>query len=183
MVLNGYTNYPRIHVNEELTFSLDNSTVTFGTLSVGNSFTSVTSVTSTVSTNAGFGYTIRAWSTQQMSAQVNLPQFTINDWAGTNAVPTAWTLKCIADSNSCGFGYSSDDGALTTGTPDRFTNGGPNYAGFTHGDQNSNGDPVADETGTAQNSKHQINLKVSVPSGQPAGVYKTTLLFIATQTF
>jgi hypothetical protein len=183
----GYTVYPRIHVNEELTFSLNNTNVTFGTLGAGNSFTAVTSVTTTVSTNAGQGYVIRSWSTSKMSTPVDLPQFKISDWTGTNAVPTDWSVNCITDSVSCGFGYNSDDLTLSGGTANRFNTSGTNnlYAAFIHGDNNSNGDPVADETATtiSATTKHQINLKISVPSGQAAGVYKTTLLFIATPTF
>ena len=30
----------------------------------------------------------------------------VNDWTGTNAVPTSWTSTCIAASQ-CGFGYSN----------------------------------------------------------------------------
>ncbi|MDO8557997.1 MAG: hypothetical protein Q7S09_02260 [bacterium] len=180
----GYTVYPRIHVNEELTFSIDDSTVTFGTLDATNNFTAVTSTTATISTNAGSGYVVRAWATSRMT-HVNLSAYTIADWPASNAAPTAWAGNCISN-GLCGFGYSTDDAALATpGLPDRFTNPKA-YAGFTHGDQNSNGDPVGDETATSTiltTIKHQIDYRISVPQTQAAGVYKTTVIYIATPTF
>ncbi|MDP3963599.1 MAG: hypothetical protein Q8Q39_03825, partial [bacterium] len=179
----GYSAYPRIHVNEELTFSLDKTAIGFGLLGPSNNYTSVTTVTSTVITNASFGYIVRAWTTSRMT-HANLAQYTISDWTGTNAAPSTWTGNCVTN-GQCGFGYATDDGSLTGGTFDRFTN--PlSYAGFIHGDDNANGDPIADETATsttAFTTLHQYQLKLSTPSNQAAGTYRATAVFIATPTF
>lgn len=155
-------------VSPSLTFSIDSATVTFANLNSGNSFTDSSKTTVlTTSTNAYNGYIINARSTGPLTFGAE----TISDYNGTNSSPTTWSGN--------GFGYTTNDSSLTGGTADRFTNGGPKYAGFT---TSSPGDPVADHAGPVTspitNEQFTISYRVTVSNAQKAGDYETTVLYI-----
>ncbi len=160
--------------NASLTFSVNSSTLTFNNLNAGNSFTdSSKSTILTTSTNAYNGYVVNA----RESAVLTAAGFgTIANYAGTNSAPTTWS--------GTGFGYTTDDSNLTGGTADRFTNGGPKYAGFT---TSSPGDPVADHPGpilTAISSEvFNIGYRVTVSNTQPAAKYTNTVLYIVVPSY
>jgi hypothetical protein len=158
-----------------LTFGLDSSTITFANLNVGNSYTDSTKQTVlTTSTNAYGGYIIYAKATQALT---NDGATTISNFSGTNASPLSWS--------GTGFGYTTDDSALSGGTSDRFTNGGPKYAGFI---TTGNGEPVADHTDVVEssavsNEEHTISYRVTAASTTRAGTYRNTLMYIIVPTF
>ena len=156
-----------------LTFGLDAATLTFTHLNSSNSYTdsSKTSVLTT-STNAYNGYVINA----RVTDPLTYGDDTIANYASSNASPTTWSGN--------GFGYTTNDNNLAGGTVDRFTNGGPKYAGFT---TSSPGDPVADHAGpvtsSISNEQFTISYRVTSPSINPAGDYTTTVLYIVVPTY
>lgn len=174
-----------VRVTETLTFSLSSTSAVFDNLNAANNFTSATNTTTTVSSNAYNGYIITAWETGVMTHQIN-SSYTIADWTGSNASPSIWSGNC-PDNSQCGFGYTTDDNNLSGGTADRFTNGGPNYAGFI---QSGAGDPVADHTanidgstGEVSGEQFLITYKISTNSTQAAGPYATTIVYVATAEY
>ncbi len=151
-----------------LTFGLSAYTLTFDNLGSGNSYTDSTkSTTLTTSTNAYNGYIIYGNVTQPLTKGAT----TIANYASPNSAPTIWS--------GTGFGYTTNDSNLTGGTPDRFTNGGPKYAGFT---TSSPGDPVADAAGPVLsaivNQQYDISYRITVDAAQAAGTYTSTVLYI-----
>ncbi len=150
-----------------LSFGLDTSSINFTNLNSGNSYTdSSKQTTMTTSTNAYNGYIVYATENQTLTGPT-----TITDYASPNNTPTAWS--------GTGFGYSTSDSNLPTGgTSDRFTTGGPKYAGFTPGTQ----DPVADHTSVIQdptliNESFNILYRVTAPSTIEGGTYTNTIIY------
>jgi len=160
--------------NASLTFSVDSSTVTFNNLNAGNSYTDSSKTTVlTTSTNAYNGYVVNARETGALTAT---GFGTISDYGSPNSAPTSWSGN--------GFGYTTSDSSLTGGTTDRFTNGGPNYAGFT---TSSPGDPVADHVGPVltaiSNEQFTITYRVTVSNIQKAAKYTTTVLYMVVPSY
>lgn len=156
-----------------LSFGVDADGVIFDQLSSGNNYTDATkSSIVTTTTNAYNGYIVYAYATQPLTANAN----TIPHYASPNSAPTAWT--------GTGFGYSSNDTDLVGGTPDRFTDGGPRYAGFTN---TYPGDPVASTDGPilslVEDEEFTIAYRVQATDTTPAGSYKTTIVYIIVPTF
>lgn len=156
-----------------LTFGVDQVAITFDHLNAGNSYTDASKTTVlTTSTNAYNGYVVTGYTTQPLT----LGATTINDYTSPNSAPTNWS--------GFGFGYTTNDSNLTGGTPNRFTNGGPNYAGFT---QTPPGDPVADHAGPVtsaiSNEQFTISYRVTTASTQKAGQYTTTAIYIVTPEY
>lgn len=155
-----------------LTFGLDTSSIAFSNLNAGNSFTDASKQTTlTTSTNAYNGYIIYAKETQPLTGPT-----TIDNYGALNDTPTIWT--------GIGFGYSSTDSVLTGGTADRFTTGGPKYAGFSTSTQ----DPVADHSTPIQdptltNESFNILYKVVAPSTIEAGQYTNTIIYTVVPTY
>lgn len=152
-----------------LTFGISSENLTFNNLNSGNSFTDTTkSTTLTTSTNAYNGYTIFGRETTALTFE----SATIADYLGTNGSPTSWT--------GIGFGYTTNDSSLAGGTVDRFTNGGPKYAGFT---TSIPGDPVADHTAVIEenpviNEQFDVSYRVTGDSTTPAGAYTNTVVYV-----
>lgn len=77
-------------------------------------------------------------------------------------------------------GYTTNDATLTnTGDGvDRFTNGGPKYAGLTN---------TADEVGFNSTGTTtivtRVGYRVEINAAQPAGAYTGTVLLVATPTY
>jgi hypothetical protein len=157
-----------------LTFGVNSSTITFDPLTTANNWTDDTkSTTITTSTNAKNGYTVFGHETGPLTGTNGI----INDYASPNSNPTTWA--------GYGFGYSTSDNDLIGGTVDRFTNGGPKYAGFT---TSAPGDPVADhkdiENGIPiDNEQFTINYRVTASITQAAGVYKNTILYVVVPAY
>jgi len=157
-----------------LTFSVSSSSATFNNLNASNAYTDATKSTIlTTSTNAYNGYVINARSTGPLTSPASV---TIADYTSPNSAPTTWSGN--------GFGYTTNDSSLTGGTADRFTNGGPKYAGFT---TSSPGDPVADHPGPVISSisddAFTISYKVQTSNIQKAASYTTTVLYIVVPSY
>ena len=168
--LDTYTFYPEVVIDEELVFTLDSTSKTFGVVTPGANPTDVSS-TLTTTTNSSTGYVVYAWSSQVMT----MDSFSIDDWTGTNATPTTF------GNGSFGFGYTTNDSSLTGGTADRFTNGGAKYAGFTHVGP---GQPVADRTsGPVTGSSDTITYRLAASGAQAAGTYSTVIVYVCSVTF
>lgn len=156
-----------------LTFSVSANNVNFNNLNAGNSYTDSSKTTVlTTSTNAYNGYVVNARSTGALTAGAT----TIADYTSPNSAPTTWSGN--------GFGYTTNDSSLTGGTANRFTSGGPKYAGFT---TSSPGDPVADHAGPVTsailNEQFTISYRVTVPNSQRAAQYNTTVLYIVVPSY
>lgn len=151
-----------------LTFSVSSDAVTFTNLNSGNAYTdSSQSTVVTTSTNAYNGYVVNA---RETGALTGPAAATIADFSSPNSAPTTWS--------GVGFGYTTNDNDLSGGTADRFTSGGPKYAGFT---TSSPGDPVADHAGPItsplSNDQFTISYYVKANSTTSAGKYTTTILY------
>ena len=156
-----------------LTFSVSANTVTFDNLNSGNSYTdSAKTTVLTTSTNAYNGYIVYAHETGVLTSSSS----TIANYASPNSAPTTWS--------GTGFGYTTDDSSLTGGTANRFTSGGPKYAGFV---TSTPGDPVADHPGpvlTAISSEaFTMTYRVTVAASQNAGTYTSKIIYIVVPTF
>ena len=141
--------------------------------------TTIPTTTTTASTNAYNGYIATIWVSQNFTHTVN-PANTISNYAAPNSAPTTWS--------GTGFGYTTNDASLSgSGSADRFTNGGPNYAGFV---TSGEGDPVCDhttqitgQTGAVSSEQFTITYRVTVTGAQEAGPYTTEIVIVATPTF
>lgn len=158
------------------TFGIDASTLTFSNLNASNSYTDSTKNTViTTSTNAYNGYLVYGYETQPLTHTTN-GSITLANYAGTNSAPTSWT--------GTGFGYTTSDTSLTGGTADRFTNAGPNYAGFS---TSTPGDPIADHPGPIlspiANEQFTVSYRVTANATTTAGQYRTTVIYIAVPTY
>lgn len=160
--------------NPSLTFGISSSTLTFANLNSGNSFTDSTKTTVlTTSTNAYNGYTIYGRNTGPLTFGSN----TIPAFASPNSAPAIWS--------GTGFGYTTDDSSLAGGTADRFTTGGPKYAGFT---TSAPGDPVADHTTviedpTVTNEQFTITYRVTGDASTKAGSYTNTVVYVVVPVY
>lgn len=151
-----------------LTFGVDSDSITFNNLSSGNSWTDASkSTVLTTSTNAQNGYTILAHETAPLTFNTSIP-----DYGSSNSSPSTWSGN--------GFGYTTDDSNLTGGTANRFTSGGPKYAGFT---TTAPGDPVGDNTGPATSENFTVSYKVAATSTTPAGPYSTTIVYVVVPSY
>lgn len=163
-------------VDPTLSFNLDSSSITFSRLNAGNSYTDSSKTTvMTTSTNAYNGYIVYGYETAALT-NTNDATKTIANYASPNSAPTTWS--------GTGFGYTTNDNNLTGGTSDRFTNGGPKYAGFTTA---SPGDPVADHAGPVpspiSNEQFTVSYRVTAPANTTAGTYKTQVIYIITPQY
>ncbi len=162
-----------------------------GTTSTAISFGSLNTTTASVSahdltvvTNAANGYQITASSAA--TAQSGFPPLVsgstnnIDNFTGSNASPTSWSAPggSSANANTGFFGYTTNDSTLCTGTPDRFTNGGPNYAGFS-----TTGQEVACNSAAVTTETTRVGWKVAINALQPSGTYTGTVILVATPTY
>lgn len=157
------------------------TTIPFGTLVAGTPKIAAHDVT--VTTNAGNGYTVTASTSATISGNPPLVSGATNNidaFTGTNAAPTNWSAPggTTGNINTGFFGYSTEDATLCTGTANRFTNGGPNWAGptITGGEVVCNAAPVSSET-------TRIGWEIAVNAIQPAGSYTGTAILVATPTY
>lgn len=157
-----------------MTFGISSESLTFDNLNSGNSYTDASkNTTVTTSTNAYNGYTIFARETSPLTFASN----TIADFASTNGTPSLWS--------GTGFGYTTNDSALAGGVADRFTSGGPKFAGFT---TSIPGDPVADHSAIVEdnpvvNEQFDISYRVTGNSSTVAGAYTNTVLYVVVPNY
>jgi len=158
------------------TFGVDTSAISFSNLNTGNAYTDSSQQTIlTTSTNAYNGYLVYGYETQPLTHTIN-NAFTIANYGSENSAPTPWT--------GTGFGYSTSDDNVIGTVPNRFTNEGPNYAGFT---TTAPGDPVADHPGPILSpiaEEHfTLSYRVTADANTKAGQYKTTVIYVAVPTY
>ncbi|OGG01743.1 hypothetical protein A2Z33_00180 [Candidatus Gottesmanbacteria bacterium RBG_16_52_11] len=157
-------------VSPTLTFALSGDSITFDELTGANAWTdSAKSTTLTTSTNAYNGYTVYGRETGTLTDSYGNH---ISDFGSPNSAPSVWA--------GMGFGYTTNDSALSGGTADRFTSGGPKYAGFTVAVP---GDPVADHTVPVAdtpitNEQFTVSYRVTADADTSAGKYTNTIIYI-----
>jgi hypothetical protein len=164
-----------------LSFTIDDYTIDFGTITPGDAPTNQTN-TLTVTTSATNGYVINAWAVEPSGFTAAMAcsdagscgTEEIADYGGINSDPTTWTT-------GAGFGYSTNDTALLTGTADRFS--GPKYAGFIH---TGGGELVADRSGTecpCLDEPNIITYRLASSDIQRPGTYQATIIYILTAQY
>ena len=156
--------------------SCDATTSTQASTSTTINFDSVNSGTNAVvcqdlsaATNATNGYSIY---TRYTSAPTDGPN-SITDHSGTNASPTAFTAA-----GTEGYGYSTDDATLGTGTADRFTNPSQGWAAMT----TSNAE-IAYEPSSVTSTTYRIGHQAGVSLTTAAGTYQTTIIYTCTPVY
>jgi hypothetical protein len=158
-----------------------NNSIPFGSLNSNTASVSAHDIT--VTTNAGSGYTVTASQSAQPGAPV--PALTsgsndIDNFTGSNASPASWSNPAGSTANSSTgyFGYTTNDATLCTGTPNRFTSGGPKYAGFS-----TTGAEVACSNLPITSDTTRVGWKLAINAVQPAGSYTGTIILVATPTY
>lgn len=148
---------------------------TAGTINFGNSVTSVANGISahdlTIGTNAPNGYTVYVRHTGDLT---NGASDTITVHSGTNASPTSFP-----GFGTEAWGYTTEDNTLAGGTADRFTNGGPFWAGFTTSNASVMDNPAAPSSTETIRVGHQVGIAATTE----AGTYQTTLIYTAASVY
>jgi hypothetical protein len=139
--------------------------------SVSSSTNGVSAHDLTAGTNATGGYSVYIRHTGLLT---NGASDTIDNWTGTNAVPTAFTAP-----GTEAWGYTTDDGALLSGTANRFTNGGDRWAGFS----NTTNELVGDNAGPIASDTTRVGHQVAVDASTEAGTYQTTIIYTAASIY
>jgi hypothetical protein len=121
-----------------------------------------------VNTNASSGYTVYIRSTQDMTAGAA----TISNVSGSNASPATFTAA-----GTEGWGYTTNDSTLGTGTADRFS-ANNTWAAFT----STNAEVAYSSTGVS-NEDTLIGYRATIAGNTEAGTYETTVIFTATPAY
>ena len=152
------------------------STIPFGTLTAGTPAIAAHDVT--VTTNAGSGYTVTA--SASASPPLTAGSNNIDEFTGTNASPATWSEPggSTANTNTGFFGYTTADSSLCTGTANRFTDTGNEWAGTS----TVGGEVICSTTGVSSETT-RVGWQVEVNAIQPAGSYTGTAILIATPTY
>lgn len=152
------------------------TTIPFGT--VTSAANSIVCQNLTAATNATNGYTIYVRDTGQAA---NALSQTLADWTGTNASPTTWSTA-----GTEGYGYTTDDATLGTGTAARFTTSAPKWAGFDHtnaGNSPLNNHEVAYEAAGVSSTTYHLGFQAGVSNTTHPGTYTTTVLYTCTPVY
>ncbi len=150
--------------------------IPFGTLSSGS--TKIAAHDLTVETNASGGYTttVKATATPPLVDGSN----NIDVFTGANSNPTIWSSPGgTANSVNTGFfGYTTNDATLGTGTADRFTDTGNEWAGTT----TSPLEVAFSATGVSSEIT-RVGWQAEVNSIQAPGSYTGTVILTTTPTY
>lgn len=148
---------------------------TAGSVNFGNSVTNAANGVSAhdlvIGTNAPLGYTVYIRHTGDLT---NGASETIDNHLGTNAVPTVFPAA-----GTEAWGYTTEDNSLAGGTLDRFTSGGPFWAGFT----TSNAAVMDNPAAPSSTETIRVGQQVGVASTTEAGTYQTTLVYTAASVY
>jgi hypothetical protein len=143
------------------------NTIPFGTVTASTN--KVAAQDLTVSTNAGLGYTVST----RYTAKPTVNTYTIDDLgnAASNASPAVFTAA-----GTEGFGYTTEDTTLGTGTAGRF--GSNKWAPFTTANAELiyNGAPVANQT-------TRVGFQAGITGATEPGAYTTTVIYTATPVY
>jgi hypothetical protein len=143
-------------------------TIPFGTLSSATN--KVAAQDLTVSTNAGNGYTVYV----RYSGKPTVNSFNIDDLntgTSTNLSPTVFTAA-----GTEGFGYTTEDFTLGTGTAGRFS--ANKWASFT----TSNAEVAYNGT-TANSQTTRVGFQAGIAGSTEPGAYTTTVIYTATPVY
>lgn len=150
------------------TVGADPTGIDFGT-SVTSSANGVSAHDLSITSNASSGYNVYVRHTGQLT---NASSDTIDDHAGTNAVPTAFPAA-----GTEAWGYTSDDDDLAQFWNLTLFAGFPTAGG-------SGGDLVATSSGAATVTETvRVGHQVGVASTTEAGTYLTTIVYTCVATF
>lgn len=145
------------------------TTIPFGTATIGAN--KVAAQTITVTTNAGSGYTVYTRYTGQLTSSGGGTIADFTSGGASNSTPQAFTAA-----GTEGFGYTTEDTTLGTGTASRFSGG--KWAPFTttNAEVAYNGAPVSSDA-------TKIGYQVGVSGTTKAGAYNTTVIYTATPIY
>ena len=144
------------------------TTIPFGSVSTASN--AIVCQDLTASTNATNGYTVY---TRYTAAPTNGLGQAIADWTGTNAAPTTFP-----GAGTEAYGYTTNSATLGTGTANRFTNPGQNWAKET----TTNAEVGYTATGVTSTT-YRIGHQVGVSLTTKPGTYQTTVIYTCTPIY
>lgn len=152
------------------------TTIPFGTLSSGTPRIAAHDLTIVTNATNGYTVTVRGLTNPVLQSGSN----DIDEFTGTNASPTNWSAPAgtTANVNTGYFGYTTNDSSLGTGTPNRFTSSGPNWAGTT-----TSAAEVAYSPNGVTTETTRLGWQAEINGLQPAGNYSGTVILVATPTY
>jgi hypothetical protein len=166
-----------------LEVAITGTSIDFGTLDASNNFTVTagTQTNITVTTSAVSGYIVTAWESQLMTcsnAGACGSETITNFTHGSYTDPEPWATTCIADSNHCGFGFTSSDTSVES--LNRY-NGATEYTFFPT--DSANPVRVMDYGGSVSSQSYLITYRISAPFIQRPGPYGTTIIYVVTAQY
>mgnify|MGYP006872375278 FL=1 len=163
---------------ETLNVTTTANTIPFGTMSDATPKVAAHDVSVTTNATNGFVVTTRTLADPPLVDGGN----NIDPFTGTNGTPTVWSSPAggTANINTGFFGYTTEDAVLGTGTVDRFTNVGNEWAGFT----TSPAEVIYMATAPAGGTEAvRVGWQAEINGLQPAGTYAGTVILVATPTY
>ncbi|HUD10979.1 MAG TPA: hypothetical protein VMS08_01090 [Candidatus Saccharimonadia bacterium] len=169
------------------------TTIPFGT--VTSAANAIACQELTAATNATNGYTIYIRDTAALANALNqkIPDVgsgTTGSYTGsqTNAAPGAFTdntssLATYPGFNQGAYGYTTSDQALGTGTANRFTNAGPNWAAYGHSAGSTGNGEVAYQANGVASTNYYIAHEVGITNLTQPGTYTTTVVYTCTPIY
>ncbi len=128
-----------------------------------------------VSTNSTNGYVV---TTQYSGAFQSSGSDILDNFTGSNTTPTTWATPPGSGTEAY-FGYTTNDSSLLSSATDRFTSSGGNkWAAFT-----TTPNEVAYSAIPITNETTRVGYRLEITNLQPAGIYSTNVMYIATPTF
>jgi len=171
------------------------TTIPFGTLTAGTPKIGAQDLQ--VTTNAADGFTVTMFQddnlTSNSGSDINGFQTDVDTWVA-NTAPAVWVdpngYDVLDDVSTYGhFGYTTQDDSLGTGTADRFTDTGDEWASFTTEDDGTSTnleifhhDGPADGT-TAHKGQTRVGFQVEITALQEAGDYTNVITYVATPVY
>ena len=140
--------------------------VTFGTIAVGTN--KIAAHDLVVGTNAAGGYTVTVKYTTKLQISGGND---IDDLSAANDNPASFPASTE------GFGYTTEDSSLGTGTADRFTNPANQWAKYTTSPLE-----VVYSSGPASETT-RVGYQAGIEADTPAGDHSTVIIYVATPIF
>lgn len=139
-----------------------------------------------VNTDAFNGFTVYVRQNNNMQHSED-SGIDIDAWTGTNGSPTTWASPAgtTIGVNTGYLGYTTSDSSLSnTGDGvDRFTSGGPNYAGLTATSQEVLFHNEASQSNVDGQDYADVTFQIETNNLQPSGNYSNEITFIAVPIF
>ena len=168
----------------QISFVLNESSVTFNNLNNANNWTDTkTSSFTILNTNAYGGYSVIAYATDFLRSLTS-PSYYIDDFQGTYSVPETWSPP---GDSKYGFGYSTSDCDVNSGLfwSSPSCGGSQKFARFT---RNLPGHTIADHLGPIigspiTNETFTVTYRVAVQPSQAASTYQNRITYIIAPNF